>query len=292
MAKPSAPKLPPAPPPDTWGRFINMAKGQPKPAPNFSVAPRHVQGNVPQGMEFMLRKPGAASWGGSLAPTKTNPYELYVEGLHSSASRRTGVGDLEQGMMNYKMDISSPAQRELPLRGMKLPASEKGRGAFRTREERVGYESGGPPPAPMRDKQAAIDRMLDMARRSGFKSMSFSAEPGERPRLYEKLMGYKAQPQGEEDIHSMLGRMTGRAPSGPSGQRGPSNQGQYSAPFGREAIGTTRNMTPEGIEYALGLSIDEAKTFGLVNEVGPRVFRLTDQGAARAIDWFGEGTLP
>jgi hypothetical protein len=184
---------------------------------------------------------------------------------------------------------------------MKLPASEKGRGKFRTREERFTDMSdasempgGFPPTPPLAAKQQGIDRLLDLSRRAGFKNLAFSAEPGERPRLYQKLLGYKFKEEGPEDIQSMLARMPGREPSTAPGV----------PEYGASRVHWARNLSPQSemsepmLENALMLSADEAVEYGLATRAGNR-FRLTAEGVAdirkaleemgAAVDWFGEG---
>lgn len=268
--------------PNPWQRFIETIQKSQMPE-HFKTQPR-----FPQGLAFEMRKPGTASWSGSVTPTRGNPFELYVNSLQGGGTRRTGIGDLEAGLATYGMDITSPAQRELPLRGMKLGKTEKAQRAPRSYEERY------PPPefmegketlptAKLADKQQAIDTLLRMARGAGFKKLAFSAEPGERPRLYEKLVGYKAKMEGEEDIHSLLGRMPGRGPSAPVGTAAPMNPRQQLAQPGA-------TLSPQTIEQMLGLSVDEAVEFGMARRIGQsNLYQLTDEGRRGAIDWFGEG---
>lgn len=278
-----------------WRRLIETIQKSTMPE-GFRATPRHIESGFPKSLGFEMNKPGTASWSGSVVPTKGNPFELYVEGLSSGGSKRANIGDLEAGLSSYSMDIASPAQRELPLRGMKLSKAEKAQRAPRTREERYGEPEINLPSVPLRDKQNAVDTLLRMARESGFKKMAFSAEPGERPRLYEKLTGYKAKEEGAEDIHSLLGRFTGRGPSGPA----------RSAPgvpeYGSQRTQWAQSLTPQTelsepmLENALMLSADEALEFGLATRAGGR-YRLTPEGvqdvrkalSEMGIDWFAEG---
>lgn len=265
-----------------WQKMMQaIPKGEA--SPGFTMRPERIQGGRPLGMKFDLSEPGRSKWSGSATYDRANPFELYVEGLHSAGSRRAGIGNVEQGLAHYTMDITSPAQRELPLKGMKLPANEKAErmAISRTPEERhpMGRRGWDMLPSPSTTgKQLGIDRMLDLARRSGFKKLGFSAEPGERPRLYEKLTGYKANMEGDEDIVSMLGRMTGRAPEAAASATPRQRLAQPGA-----------TLSPQTLEQMLGLSIDEAVEFGLARRLGTSNshFQLTDEGRRSAAEWIG-----
>jgi hypothetical protein len=174
---------------------------------------------------------------------------------------------------------------------MRLDPREKAARAPRTPEPRYGkgeYEKfmgKTEPIIPFAEKQQAADTLIRRLREAGFKTLGFEAEAGERPRLYEKLTGYKATPRGEEPADQMSRVMR----NFPGRQAQPAQRpAPYSQPFSAAELNEYRNMTPEGIERALGLSIDEAIDAGLARSAGPaNVLRLTPEGLRSAAQWLG-----
>jgi len=224
MQRLSEAALPAAKAETPWQKLIRMA---PKEVDKrgFGMIPNQPRGKGEHVLDLFIEQPGKSSWGGTLTQSKNNPFEAYLQYLGSGATRRSTTGASPLGHEEFKMDISSPAQRNLPFR-QKLSAEEKAARPPREPEQREkGWKY--PPQPSFRDKQAAFDKLADLLRRSGHREMSFVAEPGERPRLYEMLTGYKAQPtkRPETDVMSdMLRRFPGRqqAPVDPAAVRSPS----------------------------------------------------------------------
>lgn len=208
--------------------------------------------------------------GGSLRPGEA-PHEAHLAYMGSLDPRRMGTGDLNTPMTSYTMDISSAPNRELPFRGMKLSVQEKANRPVRVPEERSGFAPSEGPQATMAQRQAAADKFMALLRGSGFKNLTFDAEAGERPRLYEKLTGYKAQPKGETTMESLLGRMPGRQQNGPQ--------------IMRLAPRPASDLEEHQVEQMLGLSIHEAHDMGLVRETAPFIYNLTDAGQRAAQNW-------
>lgn len=241
-------------------------------------------------LDFNLQKPGGSEWRGQVSPRERNPYELYVDNLHSDATRRRGVGGFDDSLGEYKMDISSPAQREWPWGPInyKRPGDPH-RTAMRTAEDRVplsefrdmqklGHYQPGPS---SREKQEAMDRLLELARGAGFKDLKFAAEPGERPLLYEKLMGFKAEPTGAGPLDVMSNLMEGF----PARQGGSQSRPSLLSRAGAQMPDLPMHVNQ--VENALGLSIQEAEHFGFAKP-HPNVqglFHLTDEGRRMAADW-------
>lgn len=224
----------------------------------------------PGRLSFSLNK-GGRSLGGTLGPD-TEPDVAHLQYLGSGEATRQTTGNLATPYTRYQMDISSPAQRELPLRG-KLPPGEKAQRAARLPEERNPILASPNPPIPMADKQATFDAMVRLLRQAGFKKMSFEAEAGERPRLYQSMTGYKPEPQGEATIQGMLERMPGRQqPAAPSPHDWMSQ------------INETTQLTPQYLEQAIGMSADEAVLHGLAKGQG-NTFQLTPAGVQDIQGW-------
>lgn len=219
---------------------------------------------------------------GSLGPGDS-PKDAYLQYLGSSNSRRLGTGDVSQPMQDYRFDIRSPAQPEFQGRGFQPPPSKQDRAArsFEDRAPRAEAEGSGLPLPSMKQKKLATDRFMDLLRKAGFEGLTFSAEAGERPALYEKLSGYKAQPIGETTLPAMMGRLVGR--QGQSGN-GMAPTARPTNPL-EHAINSS-GMSPQFAENILGLSVDEALDYGLLRRAGSS-FQLTDQGRRSAQEFLG-----
>jgi len=287
MQRLSEAALPAAKAETPWQKLIRMA---PKEVDKrgFGMIPNQPRGKGEHVLDLFIEQPGKSSWGGTLTQSKNNPFEAYLQYLGSGATRRSTTGASPLGHEEFKMDISSPAQRNLPFR-QKLSAEEKAARPPREPEQREkGWKY--PPQPSFRDKQAGFDKLADLLRRSGHREMSFVAEPGERPRLYEMLTGYKAQPtkRPESDVMSdMLRRFPGRQEQ-PQGMPRPS-RAQFTvdpnAPNLRQQV-TQSPMHVNSLENALGLSADEAVEYGLARRLGTsQLYEMTDQGRAAAAEW-------
>lgn len=254
-------------------------------------------------MSFAFKPRGTeGELAGSVQPGG-DPRNAYLSYLGSTSSRRLGTGDVNTPMQDYRMDISSPAQREFGGRGFQ-PPRQPGAQVMRVPEERAGQaeaEGSGLPRATMAQKQQAADAFLGLLRKAGFQNLNFSAEAGERPRLYEKLTGYKAQPVGETKMESLLGMMPGRAYQGeamsPGTYRSPLsgyrrsqalNETDAAAhPVIREALSGSA-LSREQAELALGLTVDEGLSYGLIHGTNYGGFHFTPEGARQAREWMGQ----
>lgn len=250
-----------------WRKFLNTIPEEGlNPEPGLGIfRDRH---NV----SFVMKPQGQMrSLSGSLNPAE-NPQTAHLSYLGSEGSPRISTGAGDMPMMNYTMDISSPAQREIPFRGQKLSQAEKQQRVPRTPEEREVNYAG--PPIPLSQKQQAFDTLSRMLRQAGFKNMSFEAEVGERPRLYQTLTGFKPVPERETKIEDILRNF-------PGAQSRPSATGTD----WMRGLNTTTSL-PEGyIEQATGMSAQEAVLHGFAKEAGPGQFMLTDKGVADAQNW-------
>lgn len=213
---------------------------------------------------------------GSMGPGD-GPKDAYVQYMGSSNSKRLGTGDHSQPMQDYRMDLSQgPAQMEMQGRGFQPPVAKQQR-AMRSPEDRAQFvESHGEPGAlpTMGQKMRSADAFTRILRKAGFEGLTFSAEAGERPRLYEKLVGYKAQPVGETTLENMMGRLPGRQ-AAPAPPTNPLEHAMQSS-----------GMSPQFAENILGLSVDEALDYGLLRRSGSS-FQLTDQGRRSAQEFLG-----
>lgn len=256
-----------------WQRLIKMA---PKEVDKQGVGmlPNQPRGKGEHVLDFFIEQPNKSAWGATLTQGKgNNPFEAYLQYLGSGATKRisTGAGAMEE----YKMDIASPAQRKLPLREKLSPEDKAARPARPPEEREPGWKY--PPQPSIRDKQAAFDKLADLLRRSGHKELSFVAEPGERPRLYEMLTGYKAQPtkRPEMDVMSdMMRGFPGRQSAAPA-----------AAPRLQQQV-IQGPMHINSLENALGLSADEAVEYGLAKQLGTsQLYEMTEQGRHAAANW-------
>lgn len=281
--------------PAPWERFIQMVKGF-KGGPNVDVDPMRPMGRAGDpsapfsSVKFNLRpKGGGSEWHGGFKPDNRNPFEMYVEHLTSDASRRKSIGDELGGLETYRADISSPAQKDWgwgkpkpsrqPNREARSPEDRVSMDEFKYMKER-GYHQPGPSP---QEKQQLVDRLLAMARQSGFKGMSFSAEPGERPRLYSRLMGYDFKPTNESELYIVSRMLTDFPGGGRQATRRMSDQSV--APQVRRLLGReSETMDASTVENVLGLSLDEGIDFGFVRPSGTG-YTFTDNGRRAAQNW-------
>lgn len=254
--------------PSPWRRLMGMipeAGGQ----VNKDLAVFPERGRV----SFAFKPQGTAGDIAGLMSPGENPKDAMVSYIGSTTSRRLGTGNEDIPLQDFRFDIKSPAQREFQGRGFQPPAPKRPRSlrAPEERAEQAEVEAGTMPRATFGQKQQAADKFMDLLRRAGFEGLTFSAEAGERPRLYEKLTGYKAQPMGETSMQTLLNQLPARAEHIPA----------------VEHVLRTNRMTPQMAENLLGLTADEALEYGLARRAGGD-FVLTPEGSQAARDWLGQ----
>ena len=264
--------------PSPWQRLIGLLPRYEQ--EGLQLRPHDIRGNQPRQVQFEIRKPGVpGSIGGQLEPIAGEPTRAHLAYMRSSGTRRADIGG-SPFMADYEMDIASPAQRELPLRGMKLThdrtpldvrhhvprAPEERQEPYRST---IGITS--------QDRQKAADTLMRLLRGSGHKKMEFSAEPGERPRYYEKLTGYKAKELTGDPLHRMAERMGITEPR-PTAEHSWMNQ-----------LTTSHRVSDITVEQSLGMSVDEALDLGLARRAGGGDFMMTEEGLRAVRDWLAGG---
>jgi hypothetical protein len=158
-------------------------------------------------------------------------------------------------------------------------------------------------------RQQGVDRIMDILRQAGFKSMDFDAVPGGRPRLYKQLTGYEpkntgggvdAYPAWSMDISSpaqrelpLRGKGAAKKADAPaqartarSGWTAESHPNTPSALAWMRELNTTEPITPFYMENALGMSAEEALDLGLAREHEGNLF-ITDAGLRSVREWLG-----
>ena len=275
--------MPATPKAEPFQRFIgNLTRSEL--APGLTARPANIRHGRPSNVMFEMGVPGERPpLRGSLSAGNA-PDEAYIDSLASQTTRRREIGSAGSGMENYAMDISSPAQRELPFRQRLAPQAKAAR-PMREPEERLPWTPQGASSMPMpslAQKQQMIDALFATMRQSGIKKVSYAAEPGERPRYYEKLTGYKSQPQGETSIEDLLAGFSGRARRPQQGAATPPTVANPRQQLLQQ--GTT--LTPQSIEMLTGMGIDEALEYGMARRMGQSsLYQLTDEGRRSAAQW-------
>lgn len=263
-----------------WQRLMEaVPKSGHRSPEGLLLHPERMHQGVPESLAFEFKPPNQPVSIGGQVLRGAKPDEAYLSYMGSNATSRVSAGAINTNNKDYVMDISSPAQRDLPLRGMRLTEEQRAARVLRKPEERIPLEERevrGPQPT-MAQKQAAADRFLSLLRGAGFKNLAFSAEAGERPELYSRITGLKAKPEGETTMHGLLNRLPG--------PRAVLARSQAMSPL--EHVISTNRMSPQMAENILGLSVDEALEYGLAQRAGTD-FKLTSAGQAAARDWIAQ----
>lgn len=262
--------------PSPWQKLMSMVPKY-RSEEGLQLFPGNIRGGTPTALDFSLTPKGMTEQLKGQLIRGEHPNEAYLSYMDNPRTSRVSVGSGGDAYQEYVMDMSGgPAQREFQAKGFQPPPSRQAREArmpgerFPLEERRAQLDA---PRATLGQKQQAFDRLADVLRRAGLNKLAFSAEPGGRPELYKKITGYAPQPVDAPDY---LGRVSNMIRDSFGGRR--------PAVGGRVPAG---ELSADHVESALGLSIDEAYDAGLVKEVGPHVFSLTEQGHAAARNWLG-----